>query len=131
MAIPTLPTESEAKTQALANEQAVVTAASNAWIASTKIVIENAITNGLLSCSPFLTANVDYGILSTYFKGLGYSVTVLLQYTDPYGEGYGDWGYYSYNFASAPPPSYPSAQWAPFQQYLAGHPTRVLISWSS
>lgn len=72
--MPTLPTASTANTESNATIAAETATAQTAFIASTTVLINTAISNGLFQVEPFLPLLVTSAYVTTYFTGLGYTV---------------------------------------------------------
>ena len=72
--MPTLPNASTANTDSNANIASETATAETAFIASTTVLINNAISNSLFQVEPFLPLLVTPAYVTTYFTNLGYSV---------------------------------------------------------
>ncbi len=114
-----LPPSNEANSQTVANIEAAVIAAQNAFIASTTVLINNAINNGLFFVEPYLVPLVTPDFVTTYFEGLGYTVLFPLVPTYPYNPAFVP------GFPEVLPPGY----MAPFPGVEPIGPPRFKISW--
>jgi hypothetical protein len=70
----TLPDASTANTDSNATLTADIAAAQAAFIASTTVLINNAISNGLFQVEPYIIPFLNISNVTTYFQGLGYTV---------------------------------------------------------
>jgi hypothetical protein len=70
----TLPTDSEANAESMATITAKIAVANAEFIASTTILITNAISNGLFQVEPFVIPFLGIATITTYFQGFGYTV---------------------------------------------------------
>lgn len=70
----TLPTASVANTDSNANISAETIVAQTNFIASTTVLINNAISNGFFKVEPYIVPLVTSDYITTYFEALGYSV---------------------------------------------------------
>lgn len=71
----TLPNASTANTDSTDTNAANVTAAETAFVASTTVLINQAIANGFFMIMPYLPFLVTSSYVTTYFTALGYTVT--------------------------------------------------------
>src|ERR1700688_2972160 len=134
------PSQATANTNSNAAEAALVATGNAAFIQTITALIDSAIPLSLFSVAPPIPINVDYNAISTYFTGLGYTVTISLA-TSPF------WGW-SNCFPAAgfpevippvfvfwsplsPPPAYPSPGWTSWQIYVQRHHPLVTITWGS
>ncbi len=133
----TPPSASTALTNSNAAEAALVAAGNTAFIQIVTVFIDKAIPIGtLFSVSPPLPINVDFTVISTYFTGLGYTVTLMLTPPDFFGssipmgfpEVIGNSPVWD---QSSPPPAYPDPGWTSWQIYVQAHHPRVLIQWGT
>lgn len=127
----TLPTDSEANTQTLANRAAAVTAAEAAFVANATVLINQAIANGFLRVQPFLNPLVTSAYVMTYFQAQGYTVTFPLSGCGCGCDCSGVYPSYPYEpcfvsgFPEALPPGY--IPWNCECGYYG--PSRIQISW--
>lgn len=133
----TPPNQATALANTNAAEAAVVAAANTAFIQAITVFIDDAIPLGtIFSVSPPIPTNVDYNVISTYFTGLGYTVTLVLEPTPFFGFGLPAIGFPEVglpNFPSwdpaSPPPAYPSSGWTSWQEYVQRHHPLMMITW--
>lgn len=133
----TTPDAPTANTNTNAAEAALVATANTAFIQAITVLILSCIPVGdLFSVSPPIPTNVDYNVISTYFTGLGYTVLLMLQPHDFFGqfpplgfpEVVGNSPFWS---PAAPPPAYPDPGWTSWQQYVQRHHPRMNIKWGT
>lgn len=120
----TLPTATTANTDSNATIAALTTAAQTTFIASTTVLINNAINNGLFQVEPYLIPYVTSSFVTTYFQNLGYTVSF------PIYPFYG-WGGYHPCFAPAGFPEVLGNDWMNWSCGCGNHcgPPRISISW--
>lgn len=116
----TLPNAAEAEAAALAAQAAAVATAEAAFIASTTVLINQAIAIGLPLVEPVLPVLVTSAYVTTYFTNLGYSVLYPIYPPGPFGEFYPAAG-----FPEVVPPG--NSYWGGVNFYT-GLP-RIRISW--
>ena len=116
----TLPNASTADTNSQATNTANIAAAEAAFIASTTVLINQAIANGLFTVMPYLPALVSSTYVTTYFTTLGYTVTYPIIPPGPYDPPF------VAGFPEALPPGYLPWNYG----YAPGLP-RIQISWSA
>lgn len=115
----TLPDASTAETEALAAQAAAVATAEAAFIASTTVLINNAIELGLPLVEPFLPPLVTSAYVTTYFTDLGYAVLFPIIPPGPFNPAFVP------GFPEVLPPGYTS--WGGPNDYSG--PPRIRISW--
>lgn len=128
----TLPNASTATTDSNASITAATTAAETAFIASTTVLINQAISNGFFQVQPFLPLLVTSAYVTTYFQGIGYTVLFPICGNNC---GNGSWGWDDgccgspcigpAGFPEALPPGY--VPWNCACGYSG--PARIQISW--
>jgi len=82
--MPTLPNATTANTESNATIAANVANAQTVFIASTTVLINNAILNGFFQVEPFIIPWLSVGNITTYFQGLGYTVNFPIIPPGPY-----------------------------------------------
>lgn len=131
MAIPPIPSASDANIDSQASIAAAITAEEAVFIASTTVLINNAISNGFFQIEPFLPFLVSPTFVKNYFTNLGY--TVLFPVCNECGcNCYGNSGYpyepcFVAGFPEVLPPGY--IPWNCECGYNG--PARIGIYWSS
>jgi len=131
MAIITIPSANDANLDSSGSITSAVTTAQNAFIASTAVLIQNAISNGFFQVQPYLPALVSPTFVATYFTNLGY--TVLFPAAPGYGcNCHGNAGYpyepcFVAGFPEVLPPGY--VPWNCGCGYEG--PVRIGIYWTS
>lgn len=121
MAIIILPPQSEANNSTTEAILAKIAAANANFIASSTVLINNAITNDFYEVEPFAIPFLDINAITTYFQSFGYIVTFPIIPPGPWGLFYPAAG-----FPEVVPGG--STYWAgPFNN---SEPPRVKISWA-
>jgi hypothetical protein len=115
----TLPDASDAETAALAAQAAAIATAEAAFIASTTVLINDAIALGLPLVEPFLPPLVSSAYVTTFFTNLGYVVLFPIIPPSPYNPAFVP------GFPEVLPPGY--VTWGGPGPYPG--PPRIRISW--
>jgi len=129
------PSQAEANESSQAASDLAVSTANTAFIQAIIALIDTATPLGLYQVQPPIPTNADYNAISAYFTALGYTVSISFPPVPYFGEGYTPMGFSQvgngswWNF-SAPPPAYPSPQWASWQVYVQRHHPRMTLSWA-
>lgn|ERR1035437_3537487 len=119
--MPTLPSEFAAHAAALAALAAATTAAQDAFVASTTVLIVDAIALGRTFVQPFMAPLVTSDFVTTYFQALGYTVLFPIVSSSPFDPAFVP------GFPEVLPPGYQF----PGQTLNGSGPPRIQISWSS
>ena len=118
----TLPDASTANTDSNATIAAETVVAQDAFIASTTVLINNAISNGLFQVEPFMVNLVTSDFITTYFENLGYTVTFPIISPGPF----------EFCFAPAGFPEVFPEGWTNWSCNCGCcKPLRIQISWTS
>ena len=119
----TLPNAATANTDSTAEIAAATAANQASFIASATVLINQAIANGLYQVEPYMVPLVTSDYITTYFQGLGYTVTFPIIPPGPWWPCYAAAG-----FPEVLPPG-----WTNWSCGCGGNckPLRIRIAWSS
>jgi hypothetical protein len=125
--VPSPPTESEANASSTAAIADLVATANADFQANATLLINNAITAGFYSVSPFVVPYLNIGTVTTYFQSFGYTVQFPIcgSCNCSGNAGYPYEPCFVAGFPEVLPPGY--APWNCCPDYEG--PSRIKISW--